>query len=95
MRILLLTAGSRGDVQPLLALALNLQARGHQVCLAAPPNFAGWIGACGLRFEPFGSDMQALLEERAHLIGDKPIRLVAGVLDILQTEMAKQHKFLL
>ncbi|WP_344174763.1 glycosyltransferase, partial [Pilimelia columellifera] len=31
MRVLLTTVGSRGDVQPLLALAMQLKAQGHEV----------------------------------------------------------------
>ncbi|MBK7319262.1 MAG: glycosyltransferase [Anaerolineales bacterium] len=36
MNITILTYGSRGDVQPFLALACGLQERGHVVKLAAP-----------------------------------------------------------
>lgn len=35
MRILLSTIGSRGDVQPLVAIALALQAQGQEVRLCA------------------------------------------------------------
>jgi vancomycin aglycone glucosyltransferase len=35
MRVLLSTIGSRGDVQPLVALALELKALGHEVRLNA------------------------------------------------------------
>lgn len=40
MRVLLSTIGSRGDVQPLLALALALRELGQEVRLCAPPDFA-------------------------------------------------------
>ena len=36
MNITILTYGSRGDVQPFVALALGLQKNGHIVKLAAP-----------------------------------------------------------
>lgn len=38
MRVLLSTYGSRGDVQPLVALALALQARGDAALVCAPPD---------------------------------------------------------
>lgn len=38
MRVLLSTYGSRGDVQPLVALALALQARGDEALVCAPPD---------------------------------------------------------
>jgi sterol 3beta-glucosyltransferase len=40
MRITLLTYGSRGDIQPFLALAVGLQKAGHTVRLAGPGRFA-------------------------------------------------------
>ncbi|GGP07412.1 glycosyltransferase [Nonomuraea glycinis] len=36
MRPLLITVGSRGDVQPYLALAAGLRAAGHRPLVAAP-----------------------------------------------------------
>ena len=54
LRIVLATVGSRGDVQPMLALALELQARGHHPVLAAPPDFAAWAQSLGIAFAPLG-----------------------------------------
>ena len=39
MKIALVACGSRGDVQPILALALGLRAAGHEVLLTVPPDF--------------------------------------------------------
>ncbi len=39
MRVTILTIGSRGDVQPYIALGLGLQACGHQVRLASMAPF--------------------------------------------------------
>ena len=41
MRFSIHTLGTRGDVQPYLALARGLLARGHKVLLVAPAQFAG------------------------------------------------------
>jgi vancomycin aglycone glucosyltransferase len=38
MRVLLATWGSRGDVEPLAALALALRRRGAEVRVCAPPD---------------------------------------------------------
>ena len=46
MRVLLSTIGSRGDVQPLVALALQLRALGREVRLCVPPDFHDWIDYC-------------------------------------------------
>ncbi|RLC01359.1 MAG: glycosyltransferase, partial [Deltaproteobacteria bacterium] len=47
MRIFLATCGSRGDVQPMLALSLALQASGHDVMLAGPPEKESWAKELG------------------------------------------------
>jgi hypothetical protein len=39
IRILLATHGTRGNVQPMIAPALALRARGHGVAFVAPANF--------------------------------------------------------
>ncbi|MFN7089038.1 MAG: glycosyltransferase [Allorhizobium sp.] len=44
MRVAIETLGSRGDVQPYVALALALLARGHDVQLAGPAQFEGFVG---------------------------------------------------
>ena len=54
MNITILTHGTRGDVQPFVALALGLQKAGHRVRLAAPP--VRWLATLGLllgHFQPF------------------------------------------
>jgi vancomycin aglycone glucosyltransferase len=54
MRVLLSTIGSRGDVQPLVALAVELKAMGHDVRLCVPPDFSEWIEQLGLPVTPIG-----------------------------------------
>ena len=61
MRILLAPHGTRGDVQPMLALAVGLRARGHAVSFAAPTNFVPWIRAHGFDADSDGIDVEALL----------------------------------
>ena len=62
MKIIFVTYGSRGDVQPLLALALALKTNGHQVLLCAPPDNAEWIKSYSCPFHAFGSDYKELVE---------------------------------
>jgi len=49
MRVLLAPHGTRGDVQPMLALAIHLRSRGHEVAFVAPDNFVEWLTAYGSR----------------------------------------------
>jgi len=58
MRVLLSTIGSRGDVQPLVALALELKALGQEVRLCVPPDFRDWIDGFGLPVTPIGPELR-------------------------------------
>ncbi|MFB9904998.1 glycosyltransferase [Allokutzneria oryzae] len=50
MKVLIVTAGSRGDVQPYAALALALKAAGHEPVLAAATRSGGIFAGLGFRF---------------------------------------------
>ena len=54
MRILLTTYGSRGDVEPMAALAVALQAQGAQAVVCAPPDqeFIDLLTRAGVPFAP-------------------------------------------
>ena len=60
MRVLLSTIGSRGDVQPLVALALQLRALGQEVRLCVPPDFREWIEGLGIPVTPIGPELRTL-----------------------------------
>ena len=60
MQVLLSSIGSRGDVQPLVALALELQALGNRARLCVAPNFKEWIESYGLECIPIGPDLKKL-----------------------------------
>ncbi len=57
-----MTLGSRGDVQPYVALGQALSARGHDVTLSAPKGFDALITGHGLSAAPLSIDMQAVLD---------------------------------
>jgi sterol 3beta-glucosyltransferase len=50
MRVLVLAYGTRGDVQPMVALAAALRAAGHDPLLAAPASFAALAEPHGVPF---------------------------------------------
>lgn len=62
MKIVLATFGSRGDVQPMLALSLFLKSEGHNVLLAAPPEKADWAEQLRCPFHPLGRDLTAFID---------------------------------
>jgi rhamnosyltransferase subunit B len=56
-RIILTTFGSLGDLHPKIALALELQARGHDVVLATHQSYQAKVQALGLNFWPIRPDI--------------------------------------
>jgi len=59
MRILLSTIGSRGDVQPLVALGLQLKELGQNVHMCVPPDFREWIEGLGITVTPIGPELRS------------------------------------
>ncbi|CAO2834094.1 unnamed protein product [Amaranthus hypochondriacus] len=60
LNIVLLVVGTRGDVQPFLAIAKRLQEFGHHVRLATHSNFRGFVKSAGVEFYPLGGDPRVL-----------------------------------
>ncbi|MFH8381279.1 glycosyltransferase [Kitasatospora sp. NPDC018058] len=56
MRILLMAAGSYGDIAPYTGLGARLQEAGHEVALAAPETFGELVSGSGLEFRPLAVD---------------------------------------
>jgi vancomycin aglycone glucosyltransferase len=61
MRVLLSTIGTRGDVQPLVALGLQLRALGQQVHFCAPPDFGDWIDGLGFPVTLVGPELRRII----------------------------------
>jgi len=62
VKVLILTFGTRGDVQPFVALARALRDRGHNPVLAAPQRFAGLASAHGLDLVPIDDGPLAAMD---------------------------------
>jgi len=61
MRITCLTIGSRGDVQPYIALCKGLIADGHYPKIATHAEFEPWIRRHGIDFAPVGGNPAELM----------------------------------
>jgi vancomycin aglycone glucosyltransferase len=86
MRLLIAAFGSRGDVQPMLALAETMQGRGHSVSLLLPPSDAAWANTRGLDATGVGMDFRQLLKDHG--------TNVWGALPRLRREIAVQGEAL-
>ena len=78
MRTLLSTIGSRGDVQPIAALALQLRALGHEARICAPPDFRAWIEGLGIPFVPLGPEVTWTAKSSAPLTPEQIKQMMEG-----------------
>ena len=62
MRIAIIALGTRGDVQPYIALGKGLKAAGHDLRLITHENFGGLVNDHGLEFWSVKGDVQAVME---------------------------------
>lgn len=61
LRFSLLTIGSRGDVQPYIALGLGLKKEGHEVTIITHKEFQEWINKHGLLFKEIAGNPTELM----------------------------------
>ncbi|KAG7382211.1 hypothetical protein PHYPSEUDO_005139 [Phytophthora pseudosyringae] len=75
MSICILIVGTRGDVQPFLAIAQRLQRDGHRVRLATHAVYRDFVMSHGVEFYPLGGDPKELaaymVKTGGHLIPTK------------------------
>jgi sterol 3beta-glucosyltransferase len=61
LRFTCLTIGSRGDVQPYIALCKGLQREGHTVKIASHEEYRDWVTGHGIQFAPVEGDPAELM----------------------------------
>src|SRR5687768_6990583 len=93
MRILVAACGSRGDLQPMLALSVAFQKSGHDVVLAGSPTFASEAQAFGVTFVPMGRDVQEWLQG-AHVSHRNPMAMVRLLNKAMEGELEAQFSVL-
>lgn len=85
MKFVLAFNGSRGDIQPAIALGTELAHRGHSPVLAVPPNLVEFAASSGLDTHSYGLDTKELLA--SDLVGrdlksSNPITRLGAVAEI-------------
>lgn len=58
MRVAIVVSGSRGDVQPMLALAVGMKAAGHDIVFCSSPDNGTWARSHGCAFEAIGERLR-------------------------------------
>lgn len=87
LNIVIQIIGSRGDVQPFVALGRILRSHGHRVRLATHPTFRGFVEDNGLEFYSIGGDPAALM---AFMV--KNPGLLPGVESLRAGDVGKRRK---
>jgi vancomycin aglycone glucosyltransferase len=82
MRVLLSTYGSRGDVEPMAALAVQLRERGAEALVCAPPDeeFARLLSAHEIPMIPVGEAVRPLVTGTAAPAVADPVERTAAIL---------------
>jgi vancomycin aglycone glucosyltransferase len=88
MRVLLSTYGGRGDVEPLVALAVQLRALGAEARVCAPPDCAARLAEVGLPLVPVGQSVRSLLHGPTRPPAADAPRLAAEVMAAQFNELA-------
>jgi vancomycin aglycone glucosyltransferase len=96
MKFVVAGYGSRGDVEPCAAAALELLRRGHDVRMAVPPNMLGFIESAGLAGVAYGPDSREEMNPASDLVGNllpkmkSPLSVVPEVVEhVTQVKVEK------
>ncbi|POX87473.1 glycosyltransferase [Mycobacterium kansasii] len=87
MKVVVAGYGSRGDIEPCTAVARELLRRGHDVCMAVPPNMLGFVESAGLAGVAYGPDSREQMNPAMDLVRDfvaqtrNPIGLLSQVIE--------------
>ena len=69
MKIAIVVNGTRGDVQPMLALATGLIKNGHEIICCVPPENEELVKRYNIQFEAFGPNYKELFKQNAQMKG--------------------------
>ncbi len=79
MRIFLSTMGTRGDIQPFIALGQGLQAAGHQVALCTAEGYRPFVEEHGVPYAFMDNEFLAIIQSQT---GQAAIESKRGMLEI-------------
>jgi len=63
-KVLIITIGTRGDIQPFIALGKGLQAAGYEVALQTPESYRSFVEGYGLTYAHMGNEFMALIDSK-------------------------------
>lgn len=95
MNIGIFTYGTRGDLQPYVALALGLIDRGHQVTISATEDFKDFVEGFGIPFRPLWGNAETMMnstEGQRILQTENAIKLMKYYFKVLHDNRAPLRK---
>ena len=96
MKLILFSLGTRGDMEPFLALAQRLAARDHEVICAMPAQFEELVTKAGFPFSPLSRKFLELIEGDAAkgIMGRKgnPLSRIKVLIDLYRESMTMQKE---
>ncbi len=96
MKIVISTFGTRGDVQPYIALGIGLQQAGHQVTLVTSSTYSDWIQFHGLNVHPVSFSPHQFMQQpevQATMKRGNPVRMYKMMRTILKQSAAANEDF--
>ena len=78
MKFVLSCYGTRGDIEPSVAVGRELLRRGHDVRMAVPPDLVGFAESAGLATVAYGLDTQVWLDSVPQLLDVLPSATSGG-----------------
>jgi UDP:flavonoid glycosyltransferase YjiC (YdhE family) len=97
VKILITALGTRGDVQPFVALGAGLEAAGHEVAVCAPDGFRGFVEDYGVRHAHMDDEFLRLAREALREIqgfGDA-VRLTRKFAPVIRRSMDDEWRAIL
>ncbi len=94
-KVLVIAIGSRGDIQPFVALGKQLQAAGHFVALQTAESYRGFVESNGLEYAYMNNDFMDLAESKtgqAATEGGNKLALMRQVMPMLRSTLEDEWK---
>lgn len=90
MKICILTIGTRGDVQPYIALGLGLKATGHEVTISTLDEFKPLVNQYGLVHDNLRGDFLKAAQSSIGQKGGNPLRLIRQYVEMAKDTLADE-----
>ena len=95
MKIVLATAGTLGDILPVLALVVGFQEHGHEVCVCAPPKNQKLFDKYSITYYEMGIRFEDAMSERSEQIKKGALARVKAYKEIVAEDMKDEASVML